>query len=291
MTTVNYLRSTEKVERAEEILGGPLREVLRERLNEPGETVSSIAKEIDVQKATINYWMAKLSINYARVAHYFDEEVKIVSQETSALIDAVLEAGITEEELDTFNPDDGETLRGLKAKGIPASDIAQMSPSQIVALKRFLGLGLTNEQIDLIVAGNLATLTNLSEKGLSADDLASLTDREIEFIKRARQESIDLEELADIGLEWLELIRDAKKRDVEPSAMAAVDPDSIAVLNRVQARGIDLDQLDDMTEADLSLLKKLRERRQKNPDIYDKIVGGLIRNMLGNMDDTMANFD
>ena len=272
MTTVNYLRSTEKVERAEEILGGPLREVLRERLNEPGETVSSIAKEIDVQKATINYWMAKLSINYARVAHYFDEEVKIVSQENSALIDAVLEAGITEEELDAFNPDDGETLRGLKEKGIPASDIAQMSPSQIVALKRFLGLGLTNEQIDLIVAGNLATLSNLSKKGLSADDLASLTDREIEFIKQARQESIDLEELADIGPEWLELIRDAKKRDLEPGAMSAVDPDSIAVLNRVQARGIDLDQLDKVSADDLILLDTLRTKRKKNDVVYDSMM-------------------
>ena len=89
MTTVNYLRITKAVEDAEKKLGGPLRETLHARLNEPGETVASISKEIGVQKATINYWMAKLGINYGRVVHYFDEEVRILSPEDARLLDAV----------------------------------------------------------------------------------------------------------------------------------------------------------------------------------------------------------
>ena len=93
MTTVNFLRSTPAVERAEEILGGPLRDVLRRQLNEPGITVSSIATQIGVQKATVNYWMAKLSINYGRVAHYFDEEVRILSQDQARLLDALSRNG------------------------------------------------------------------------------------------------------------------------------------------------------------------------------------------------------
>ena len=50
MTTVNYLRITKAVEDAEKKLGGPLRESLHARLNEPGETVASISKEISVKK-------------------------------------------------------------------------------------------------------------------------------------------------------------------------------------------------------------------------------------------------
>ena len=119
MTTVSFLRSTPAVERAEEVLGGPLREVLRHQLNEPGRTVSSIAKEIGVQKATINYWMAKLSINYGRVAHYFDEEVRILSREDARLVDAVLEMGISADDAEQLNPDDGHILRRLEDLGIP----------------------------------------------------------------------------------------------------------------------------------------------------------------------------
>ena len=105
MTTVNYLRETKAVTEAERILDGPLRDVLRTKLNEPGITVSSIAKDVNVQKATINYWMAKLGINYGRVAHYFDEVVRILSQEEAQLLDVVLEKGLTTEDLDESNPE------------------------------------------------------------------------------------------------------------------------------------------------------------------------------------------
>ena len=91
MSTVNYLRMTKAVVDAEKKLGGPLRETLRQRLNEPGQTVSSISKEIRVQKATINYWMAKLGINYGRIAHYFEEEIRILSPDHAQVVDAILD--------------------------------------------------------------------------------------------------------------------------------------------------------------------------------------------------------
>ena len=191
MTTINYLRSTPAVERAEETLGGPLREVLRQQLNEPGITVSSIAKEIGVQKATVNYWMAKMSINYGRVAHYFDEEVRILSQDDARLLDAVLDMEASIEDIENLNPEDRKTLRRLEALGIPATDLAAMSASQIVAMRRLARLGLDDEQIDLIDAGTLEAIGRLTREGVTKDMVASINRAEIDFIVNARdRESI-----------------------------------------------------------------------------------------------------
>ena len=240
MTTVNYLRMTKAVEEAERKLGGPLREILHSRLNEPGETVASISKEIRVQKATINYWMAKLGINYGRVAHYFDEEIRILSPADARLLDAVLEMGISADDLDDLNPEADRTMRRLEELGVPLKDLAELNASQVVALRRLARLGLTDEQIDLIDAAMLDALAKLMVQGVSSEDVSQLSQADIALIKQARSAGIDVDELSNVGTDWLAFIRASRRRNMDPQTLANVDSDAIGALERARDRGISL---------------------------------------------------
>ena len=270
MTTVNYLRMTKAVERAEKELGGPLREALRTKLNEPGVTMSSIAKDIDVQKATLNYWMAKLGINYGRVAHFFDEEVRVVTQEEGRVLDAILEMGLSADDLDEFDPEGERVMRRLEELGVPVKELSELSASQVVALRRLARLGLNDDQIDLIDTGMLDSLSKLLREGVSSDDVANLSRKDVDFINNIRSEGVDVDELSGIGDDWLVLIREAK---LDPRSIASIDADMIGVMGRVRERGIELDEIDALTSDELALIKQLRVKRSENPERVEHLIG------------------
>ncbi len=251
MTTYNYLRATKAVTAAESTLGGPLREVLRHKLNEPGINVSTIAQQVNVQKATINYWMARLGINYGRVAHYFDEVVRILSQEESELLDVVLEKGLTADDVAETDPEAAKSLRRFQELGIPIDELAAMNATQIVALRRLSRMGLTDEQIDLIDAGTLETIAKLTSEGISSNEIASLTRDEITFMNNAREQGIDPGALTDVGNEWLNLIRESKQR------------------------GVSADELGRLTQDELALIEKIRNKKRSNPDQTTATLGML----------------
>ena len=169
MTTASRkIRSPAHTRRAERFLGGPLEERRKDHLNEPDATMSTLAEALGVQKATVNYWMMRLGINYGRVAHYYDEEVRVVSPAEADLIDAIRDKGLSLEDVQDWDRAESHLAEDLEERGVSVEEIRSLTESDLAMLRNLKRSGVSESDLVELDPSVLNAVETLRERGLRA---------------------------------------------------------------------------------------------------------------------------
>ena len=198
MTTANRrMRSTNHTRRAERFLDGPLEERLKDYLNGPDSTMTTLAEALGVQKATVNYWMMRLGIIYGRVAHYYDEEVRVLSRSEAELVDAIHEKGLELEDVENWERSEARLANDLVEKGISIDEVRSLTESDTALLRALKRRGISETDLEGMDASLFEAVRELENKGIDIDDILDISHADLRTLKRMREQDIAERDLRD----------------------------------------------------------------------------------------------
>ena len=239
------IRPTAHVRRAEKYLGGPLDETLKPFLNEHG-TMSDLAKAIGVQKATVNYWIMRLGIKYARVAYDDDEVVRVYRREDAEVADAAIESGIDAGDLEQL---DSTSMAEFKANGSDNAATANLTPEDLELLGTVKGKSFRSVDFEGFSLRKLQDCQRLEDAGISLSKLADMSLADLKRLASMGSEDVQmLDTLRSAG--WddahrmeddLKMLETVRKAGWGSAATAQEDMD---LLQSVKDKGLDLDRLE-----------------------------------------------
>ena len=262
MTTTQKrtIKATHHVRKAERFLGGPLEETLKPYLNERG-TMSELANAIGVQKATVNYWIMKLGIKYARVAYDEGEVVRVMSIEEAELADAAIESGL---DADDFEHLDGPTLSEyaqFKANDSGDVQFANLTPQDLKLLETFKKLDVVREDFDeeRDIPACLEVAVKLSEQGISPRQLGRLTRSGIVMLSELKGIGATQRDIKMLDGDSFRHLREMWDKGLEYEDYSDLNLRKLKAFNRVEAAGLTLDQVASISKNDLEMLERMRE--------------------------------
>ena len=244
------IRATAHVRRAEKYLGGPLDETLKPYLNERG-TMSDLAHAIGVQKATVNYWIMRLGIKYARVAYDEDEVVRVYSREEAEVADVAIESGIDADDLERLDGASLTEYSEFKAKGPGDAAFASLSPEDLELLESVKSRSFRSADFDGFTSKKLQDCQRLEDAGLSISKLADMSLADLKRLASMASDDVQmLDTLRSAGWEDsarmeddLEMIETTRKAGWSDVATARED---MELLQWVKDNGLDLARLESL---------------------------------------------
>ena len=268
MTTAQKrtVRRTAHVRTAEKILGGPLEETLKDYLNERG-TMSDLAKAVGVQKATVNYWIMRLGINYERVAYDgADEVVRVMSREEAEVADAAIESGLEADDVasldsETFDAFDEFRSRPERSAGVDNLTEREIRWVQAVRKDEALGAALDakeRERIDF--GGYVKLIAELVELGIRFDDLAQLSASDVQLLAHIKEIGGERRDFMSLTEEAVEQLRKFTKQGMGIEDFADFDWRTLMTFNRLRGSQIEIDELATLTRDDLDMLGTVRDQ-------------------------------
>ncbi len=213
MTKKSGLRNTPALTKAKRIFGEPLERTLKDKLNSGESTVSSIAKEVGVQKATVNYWLARLGIIYGRVAFSWDEVVRILSTDEARLIDEIIEKGVTTETIRNSDPRAASIVRKLVEFGISYEDLEACTFEQAGIVMQFFHMDLTEEEAESIDEDAIRLMIDIHQQGKTTDQVRN----RLYAVDELNDKGIWTNDISGLDAEWISLINAAQSQGVSPA--------------------------------------------------------------------------
>ena len=247
------IRPTAHVRSAEKYLGGPLDETLKPYLNEHG-TMSDLAHEIGVQKATVNYWIMRLGIKYARVAYDEDEVVRVYRREDAEVADAAIESGLDADDIEQIDSKSVAEYAEFKANGSDKSAMANLTPEDLELLATVKDKSFRSVDFDGFSLRKLQDCQRLEDAGISLSKLADMSLADLKRLASMASEDVQmLDTLRSAGwedsyrmeddLKMLETTRKAGWSDAETARK------DMELLQRVKDYGLDLKRLESLKNA------------------------------------------
>lgn len=209
------IRPTEHVRNAQKYLGGPLEETLKPYLNERG-TMSDLAGAIGVQKATVNYWIMRLGIRYARVAYDEDEVVRVYSKEDADVADAAIESGLVADDLQQLDRAAMAEYSEFKASGSGHAALKDLTDEdlELLDLVKKMRSRLTDEDIDLLNSVKSRSFRRADFEGFRDERSQGFTLEVMQDCQRLEDAGLSLRELAGMPLADLKRLASMATEDV-----------------------------------------------------------------------------
>ena len=275
------IRETDHVRNAERFLGGRLEDTLKPYLNETG-TMSDLASAIGVQKATVNYWIMRLGIKYARVAYDESEEVRVYSREEAETADAAIESGLAAEQLESIDratydaftefqqsdrhatadynltARDIELLETVKEVGERVRDISDDAdfPECLKAAIELSEQGIDPAVLQKLTRSDIQTLAHLKSIGAKKRDVINLDSDSIDHLRNFEDKGLRLEDFADFNIRRLRALKRAGHAGLDLEQVAALTPEDLDLLDAIRQAGWNDES---KLRADLNLLEAVRK--------------------------------
>ena len=261
MTTTQKrtIKATQHVRKAERYLGGPLEETLKPYLNQRG-TMSDLAHAIGVQKATVNYWIMKLGIKYARVAYDEGEAVRVLSDEEAKVADAAIESGLDADDLEQLDSTTFAEYAKFKASDSGDVQFANLTPQDLKLLETIKQLNVMQGDFDdeQDIPALLEVAVELSERGISPRQLGTLTRDDVRMLSHLKEIGATLPDVKTLENDSFRLLLDMWEKGLRYEHLTGITRNKLWAFNRVEAAGLTIDQVASVSKEDLETLEKVR---------------------------------
>ena len=262
MTTTprRIIRETEHVRNAERFLGGRLEDTLKPYLNERG-TMSDLANAIGVQKATVNYWIMRLGIKYARVAYDENEEVRVYSREEAQVADAAIESGLDTDELERIDRPTFDAFTEFQQSDQAYSQFSDLSARDLKLLEVIKEVGDDIQSIndDDKFPDYLAAVVEMSERRINPEDLQQLTRPDVQVVAHLKRIGAEDRDLLSLDSESVEHLRAFEAKGLRLGDFAHFTLSQLRALKRAQIAGLQLERVAALGPEDLELLDAIRK--------------------------------
>ena len=262
MTTASrrIIRETNHVRTAERFLGGRLEDTLKPYLNETG-TMSDLASAVGVQKATVNYWIMRLGIKYARVAYDENEEVRVYSRADAEVADAAIESGLDAEELQSIDKtafDAFAEMQKSDRKAMPYTDLSSRDLRTLEAIKQVA------DDIQVIdddpnFPDCLKAAVALSEQRINPEDINQLTHSDVRVVAHLKEIGAEWRDVKRLDRDSIDHLRSFEAEGMQLEDFADFNIPRLRALKRAESSGLKLERLADLSQADLDLLAAIRQ--------------------------------
>lgn len=262
MTTATrrIIRETDHVRNAERFLGGRLEETLKPYLNETG-TMSDLANAVGVQKATVNYWIMRLGIKYARVAYDETEEVRIYSREEAEAADAAIESGLDADQLAGMDRPTYDAFREFQQYDHSASEYRDFSDWELRLLEtiRQVGDRIQDVKDDVDFPECLKAAVEMTDRGIASADLQNLTRSDVQSISHLKSIGAKKRDVVNLDSDSIDHLRDFEDKGLRLEDFAGFNMRRLSALKRAENAGMSLEQFAALTPEDLDLLDSVRQ--------------------------------
>ena len=262
MTTTSrrIIRETNHVRSAERFLGGRLEDTLKPYLNEVG-TMSDLASAVGVQKATVNYWIMRLGIKYARVAYDENEEVRVYSRDEAEVADAAIVSGLDAEELGSIDRTTFDAFAEFQQSDRDMSSFRDLSTRDLKTLEAVKQMGDDIRDIDDDddFPALLKSAVELSRRQILPEDLRQLTLNDVQIISHLKGIGAEKRSVMSLGPDSIDHLRNFDAKGLTPEDFADFNIPRLRALKRAEDAGIELEDLAKLTREDLELLDAIRQ--------------------------------